>query len=87
MSKLKILIAAAAVMAPLSAFAYTQEDANACTPDAFRLCQTSIPDEGRVAHCLAQNKSNLSAACAAVFSRPVNTADERAQPTVEPTRY
>jgi hypothetical protein len=29
----------------------------------------------------------LSAACAAVFSRPVNTADERAQPKVESTRY
>jgi hypothetical protein len=88
MNKLKAFVAAAAVAAPLSAFAYTQEDANACTPDAFRLCQSAIPDESRVAYCLAQNKPRLTPACAVVFSRPVSTTDERAQPgRVEQTRY
>jgi len=32
MSKLGALIVAVALMAPLPAIAYTQEDANACTP-------------------------------------------------------
>ena len=61
------------IMAPLPALAYTQSDADACTPDAFRLCQAAIPDAGRVAACLAHNKRNLSPACKIVFSRP-NTA-------------
>jgi hypothetical protein len=61
------------VLAPLPALAYTQSDADACTQDAFRLCQAAIPDASRVAHCLAQNKRNLSPACKIVFSRP-NTA-------------
>ncbi|MGH6727327.1 MAG: cysteine rich repeat-containing protein [Pseudolabrys sp.] len=60
----------AAIVSPLSALAYTQQDADACTPDAMRLCQNAIPDEARVAHCLAQNKRNLSPACQIVFSRP-----------------
>jgi len=77
MGKLSALVVAAAIMAPLPAFAYTQEDANACTPDAFRLCQDAIPDAGRVAQCLKQNKPKLSPACAVVFSRPVSTVVER----------
>jgi Cysteine rich repeat len=68
------------IMSPLPALAYTQADADACTQDAFRLCQAAIPDEGRVAHCLAQNKRNLSAACKAVFSRP-RTAEDSARAT------
>jgi len=59
-----------ALVAPLPALAYTQQDADTCTPDAFRLCQNFIPDEARVAHCLAANKQQLSPACHAVFSRP-----------------
>ena len=51
----------------------------------FRLCQAAIPDEGRVAHCLAQNKRNLSPACKIVFSRP-RTAAESAQPNRHPTK-
>jgi len=39
--------------APLPAIAYTQEDADACTPDAMRLCLNAIPDVSRVALCLA----------------------------------
>jgi hypothetical protein len=58
-----------AAMAPLQTFAYTQADADACTADAFRLCSSAIPDANRVAVCLAQNKRQLSPACAVVFSR------------------
>jgi hypothetical protein len=64
-----------AIIAPLPAIAYTQQDADACTPDAMRLCQNAIPDETRVAQCLAQNKRLLSPACKIVFSRPATAAE------------
>ena len=65
----------AAIIAPLPAPAYTQQDANACSGDAMRLCQAAIPDEARVAHCLAENKQQLSPACKIVFSRPATATD------------
>lgn len=52
-----------------TAFAYTQADANACTPDAMRLCSAAIPDAHRVGNCLYHFRSQLSPACAAVFAR------------------
>jgi hypothetical protein len=63
-----------AIIAPLPALAYTQQDADACTPDAFRLCQAAFPDVTRVAHCLAEKRTQLSPACKIVFSRPATTA-------------
>lgn len=69
MSKISAIAIVAALVASSPAFAYTQQDASACTPDAFRLCQDAIPDAGRVASCLFQNKRHLSPACSAVFSR------------------
>lgn len=59
-----------ATLIPLSALAYSQQDVQACTPDAFRLCQAFIPDETRVARCLFENKRQLSPACKVVFNRP-----------------
>lgn len=64
-----------ASLAPLPAIAYSQADADACTPDAFRLCQNAIPDATRVAQCLAQNKNQLSPACKVVFSRPATAGE------------
>jgi hypothetical protein len=64
-----------AILVPLPAIAYSQADADACTPDAFRLCQNAIPDATRVAQCLAQNKNKLSPACKIVFSRPAAADD------------
>ena len=72
---LTVLAVAATISAPLPALAYTQQDADACTPDAFRLCQSAIPDASRVAHCLAANKVNLSPACKTVFNRPATAAE------------
>jgi type II secretory pathway component PulL len=57
------------ITTPLPAIAYTQEDADACTPDAMRLCQNAIPDANRVAQCLFQNRQQLSPACTSVFNR------------------
>ena len=57
------------ITAPRPAIAYTQADADACTPDAMRLCASAVPDVRRVAFCLANNKQQLNSACAAVFNR------------------
>jgi hypothetical protein len=44
-------------------------DANACTPDVFRLCSSAIPSRERIVACLWDNKRKLSPACHQVFSR------------------
>ena len=45
----------------------TQDQQQACTPDVMRLCADSVPDVNRIVSCLRRNRSNLSAACGAVF--------------------
>jgi hypothetical protein len=80
------VFACAMVAAPPPAAAYSQSDADACTPDAFRLCQQAIPDADRVRDCLMENRRNLSPACHAVFSRPQSARRMRSQ-DVERTKY
>ena len=79
MGKLSAIAFIVVIMAPLSAIAYTQEDADACTRDAMRLCQNAIPDASRVTQCLVQNKQRLSAACTNVFNRPHRASVDREQ--------
>jgi hypothetical protein len=52
-----------------SAFAQSEDDQAACTPDVMRLCQQDIPDRGRIVACLVRSRVQLSSACAAVFNR------------------
>ena len=73
-------------MAMLPAVAYTQADADACTPDAFRLCQNAIPNANLVAQCLAEKKRQLSPACATVFSRPRDASRDRSN-AVQKTKF
>jgi hypothetical protein len=80
MFKLSAIAFMVTIVAPLPAVAYTQEDANACTPDAMRLCQDAIPDASRVALCLVQNKRQLSPACTIVFNRPRGASADRERP-------
>jgi hypothetical protein len=76
------------ITAPLPAIAYTQEDADACTPDAMRLCQQAIPDASRVTLCLVQNKRQLSPACNTVFNRPYAASAARERPAnVQKTKF
>jgi hypothetical protein len=39
----------------------------ACTPDAWRLCASEIPDAGAVRTCMIANKARLSPTCRAVI--------------------
>jgi len=54
---------------PTAGRAYTPEEQQACSDDAFRLCSTEIPDVDRVTVCMVRNKSQLSPGCR-VFFRP-----------------
>jgi hypothetical protein len=50
--------------------AYTPEQQQACTPDAFRLCGDAIPDVDRVTVCMIRNKAQLSPGCRVFFREP-----------------
>jgi len=52
----------------------TPEQRAACTPDAFKLCSSYIPDPAGVESCLRHRKLDLSDACRAVFDHRVPTA-------------
>lgn len=52
-----------------SSQAYTSEQRIACTPDAFRLCSSEIPNIDGITACMRKQKSSLSAACKAVFDK------------------
>ena len=72
--KLQLSLVAAAFAGVLAcadaspaAAARSPEAEAACTPDAMRLCSREIPDDDKVASCLAKNRKQLSPACAQVF--------------------
>jgi hypothetical protein len=49
----------------------TADEQDACRPDVFRLCITSIPNVERIVACLKANGPRLSPACHKVmFARP-----------------
>jgi hypothetical protein len=54
---------------PTVGWAYTQEEQQACSGDAFRLCSAEIPDVDRVTACMIRNKSQLTPECR-VYFRP-----------------
>jgi len=59
---------------PAAGQGYSQEQEQACTPDAMRLCSAFIPDVDRITVCMVQNKSQLSPGCRAYF-RPERSSD------------
>lgn len=72
-----MLVAALSVlMLPTAGHAYTQDEQQACSGDAFRLCSQEIPDVDRVTVCMIRHQSELSPSCR-VFFRP-------SEPELEP---
>jgi hypothetical protein len=63
---------------PVAGRAYTDEEQQACTGDAFRLCSAEIPDVERVTVCMVRNKSRLSPACRVYFRPDAEVAPEAA---------
>jgi hypothetical protein len=72
-----LAIALSVSMWPAASPAYTSEQQQACTDDAFRLCGADIPDVDRVTACMVRNKSQLTPGCRIHFrsdAEPENTA-------------
>src|SRR5947199_10568570 len=69
----------AAALFSSSAFAYTPEQQQACTPDAMRLCGEYVPDVDRITVCMIQRKSQLSPECQRFFR--AGPEPEAGQPT------
>ncbi len=72
---LRVLSVATAVAISLTSFAAhaveaTAEQRRACTPDAFRLCSSHIPNIEAITSCMRTNKSKLSPECKLVFDKP-----------------
>ena len=54
---------------PGSAEVATAEQRAACTPDAFRLCSSEIPNIPAITACMVANKSKLSPDCRAAMDQ------------------
>lgn len=65
--------------------AYTPEQQQACTGDAFRLCSSDIPDVDRVTACMIRNKSLLSPPCRAHFRAGPEPREVVVRPAGRPT--
>jgi hypothetical protein len=52
-----------------ASFAFTAEQQAACSPDAFRLCSSEIPNIPGVTSCMRKQFSSLSPTCKAVFPK------------------
>lgn len=66
------LVLAVATISSLYAsqsFAYTAEQQQMCTGDAFKFCSSAIPNISAVTACMYKHKSELSAGCRAVMDK------------------
>ena len=69
-----ILLAVALWLWPATGFAYTGDQEQACTSDAFRLCGSEIPDVPRVTACMVRRQAELSPGCR-VYFRPEHASE------------
>ncbi len=60
-------VAASTVARADDATSYTLEEVQACSGDAMRFCQDSLPDVHKIESCMQAKKSQLSKACQAMF--------------------
>ena len=85
---IRVLSVATAVAISLTSFAAhaieaTAEQRRACTPDAFRLCSSHIPNVDAIIGCMHANKSKLSPACRVAFDKAAPTVASRTQGQTE----
>jgi len=71
-------------MWPATSRAYTPEQEQACTSDAFRLCSSEIPNVDRVTACMVAKKSQLSPPCRAQFRPDPEPSRATAAPAGRP---
>src|SRR6202045_782055 len=94
--QLGLMLATARSVSTTPSQAYTPDEEQACSGDAFRLCSSEIPDVDRVTVCMVRNKSQLSPGCRAFFrSEPeaaagkplsIKPAPSRKQVSVKPRK-
>ena len=88
-------IALAVLIHPGEGFAYSQEEQQACTPDAMRLCGEFVPNVDAITACMIKKKAQLSPQCRVFFrpgpepgeeraGRPTNIAPKTAKKTTKP---
>lgn len=71
-------------MSSTPASAYTPEQEQACTGDAFQFCGPEIPDVDRVTACMIRNKARLSAGCRAHFRQGPEPTEAAIAPAGRP---
>ena len=81
---LMLATALAVSMWPATGRAYTPEQEQACTSDAFRLCSAEIPNVDRVTACMVAKKSQLSPPCRAQFRPDPEPSQAAAAPAGRP---
>ncbi|MCK1384237.1 hypothetical protein [Bradyrhizobium sp. 21] len=78
-------IALAVLIHPGEGFAYSQEEQQACTPDAMRLCGEFVPNVDAITACMIQKKSQLSPQCRAFFRQGPEPGEAAASRAGRPT--
>jgi len=48
----------------------TEQQRQACQPDALRLCSEFVPDVDRITACMLKNRIRLSPPCRVLFQAP-----------------
>ena len=71
-------------MLPAASQAYTPEQEQACSSDAFRLCSSEIPISSRVTACMVAKKSQLSPPCRAQFRPDPEPSQATSAPVGKP---
>ena len=90
-------VALAVLILPRAGFAYTQEEQQACSPDAMRLCGEFVPNVDAITACMIQKKAQLSPQCKAFFrqgpepsearaGKPTNIAPKAAKKSTKPAK-
>jgi hypothetical protein len=82
---LSAAILVSALLLAGTAHAYTPEQQQACTGDAFRLCGSEIPNIDRITACMIRNRASLSPGCR-VFFRSYEPAARPAMRAHRPLR-
>ncbi|TFV74122.1 hypothetical protein E4K64_19220 [Bradyrhizobium frederickii] len=90
-----LAMALAVLVQPGTGFAYTQEEQQACSPDAMRLCGEFVPNVDAITACMIRKKAQLSPQCRVFFrpgpepgeqraDKPTNIAPKTAKKSAKP---
>lgn len=66
---LALVVAGLLPLSSTASFAYSQEAAQMCTSDAFRLCSADIPSIPKITACMRAHRTDLSTGCRAIMDR------------------